>query len=154
MSRHILRPAVALLALLSAVGGTRLWRRHEPARPQPHTIVATQPATPQSTPIDPVYLLSDGTSVSGVCVQYPTPAAAAETMQKKLRQYATDIIEDGPKLDAHGQRVGARVAAISQGKEGSCAFVLWTTGTKFCTVDAPRLWQALRYERGPMMANE
>lgn len=93
---------------------------------------------------------SDCETVSTRVEYFDSPARASEELQKKLKK-AVDVIEQGPKLNAAGQRVGERAVAVvaSDLTEGYLdqTVVMWTENSEFHTIKAPSLQYILEFEK-------
>jgi hypothetical protein len=105
----------------------------------------TRDGAPYSTH---VYKSSDGIVVSVIRENQDSASKAGKALQRKIKQ-ANKILEESPKLDEKGQRIGKRVVAMfapddSLNKQAS---VIWTDGQQLYYIKSSSLKHALEFEK-------
>jgi hypothetical protein len=94
------------------------------------------------------YEAPDGVKISKSGAQFQSPSQAKRELRERLK-HAISILERGPKYDNKGRKVGERVLALFNSKEGGkrAVVVLWTDKKDMYEVGSLSLSHALEFER-------
>ena len=98
------------------------------------------------------YKSSDGVSLMRAKIDCPTPERANQEFEYKLQlnqNIPPDrvIIERGPKIDSHGQKIGQRAVVVFGSKDHQLGLVVWTDGRTLNWIESPSLSHILELER-------
>lgn len=112
-------------------------------------IVSGRAETADGTPFSfQSYKSADGVPIS-TRVERRNSAARAEKELLRNMNAAVKILEQGPKLDVSGRKIGKRVVLTTK-QEGSTKLqttVLWTEGSQLHFIESPSLQHALEFEK-------
>jgi hypothetical protein len=161
MNRTAMRLLIASLTFAIGLIATSLWPSNlRPASP-PVTVatqvenLGTAPAPKQVTferlgftdMFRDFYKSSEGVTVSYANDDLGSSSRANKEMLREL-EYAIQVVDRTPKLNADGRRIGERVVVLFPLKPGEkMAFVLWTEGSHLLSIHAPTIEHALEFER-------
>jgi len=94
---------------------------------------------------DAMILTSDCVTIDVREEKLDSSGSAEEKMQRALRG-AYHLLEQGPRIDSNGRRVGTR-AVVLPASGGRRALILWTDGQRLHSIESCSLGHALELEK-------
>jgi len=95
------------------------------------------------------FVASDGKNVVEYAVRFPSTLRAAQELQHWIGAHGSKVLDRGPNLDEHGNKVGERVLLVtdSSGRGKTLAVLVRTYGVLYRDVESESLQDVLAFER-------
>lgn len=102
------------------------------------------------------FVASDGKNVMEYAVRFPSTLRATQELQHWIGAHGSKVLERGPNLDKHGNKVGERILLLSDSSERgkTLAVLVRTYGVLYRDVRSESLQDVLAFERQKVDENE